>query len=1303
MSNIKQIEVKGVVYDVKDASAEPSIPGKGLSTNDYTNEDKAKLSALPSGSELDVELGGKVDKTPGKGLSTNDYDNNAKALVDALPTAIGGIQQTIQQIDELIPAQATPQNQLADKAFVNSSIGTATATFRGTFNLITDLSLTTSATREQIAATLLTAVSTADNNDYVFVQIPAADADPTVVSRVERYKFNGTSWAYEWSLNNSSFTASQWAAINSGITSADVSKLDALPTNTELQASLASKYQKPVSGIPASDLASGVIPDVSGFYSKPSTGIPKTDLAGEVQTSLGKADTAYQKPSNGIPATDLSSGVQTSLDKADTAIQPSDLTPITEVIPSAASNQNQLADKAFVNSSISTATATFRGTYNLVSDLHLTTSATREQVATALASEIATADNNDYCFVQIPTADATPSEIARVDRYKFDGTAWAYEWSLNNSSFTASQWAALNSGITSGLVSKLSDLPTNSELTNLLAGKQPTIDNNHKLDYSLVSNTPPSVPTPTSADENKVLGVTDPQGTLGWVPQTGGGGSANAVLYTQQSLTNSQKAQARENIGVLSPQITYTPSGDVNPSVTPANYATREEFNEVAGAIGEPLSETNSKRESVELTLVRDKFINPQGQVENSGNAAYSSPVFLKRGQTIRSVSNWGAAAISLTDATGSYYTPVVISGSGLTIAEYTALSDCYVALSGETRTMGADIETSTAELFEDVEQVGVESETEKSVPEFELVDDKFIGGNGSVGDDNRFCYTTPIFLQAGDTIEFDFIGGFNTASIAEVVIADKKYTAIETHAGDVASLTHETYTALADIWVALCGISIVNVTIGHATPKQVIVPLSEFLEGFEASSKDPYKDLDYFEIPIPKKATLNVVAEAFSTSKSDIVEAVIEYSDPYHNVNFSRNCTLTAQGSSSMSYIEKNQTLDFSDCKIKFGDWVAQDSFHLKAYYIDVFRGINNAMLNFAESVIRLKGCRSNRVLSSGTTSTDTGAGNFFTDFGTDALCHPDGFPVEVYLNGEYYGLFAWNLKKHRDNYSMNKNNAAHILMDGEMGSNEFWGGSVNWTKFEIRNPKGLVTMNGNDYDGEAPLELIDSTSTYYDSSNANHVRSAAVKASILSLAGARSSILALSTTEAQKAAFAEMFDVPMFLVYYVVSQVIDNYDGFYKNWIWTMYSGKAAPNFYDMDSLFGRYWNGTRVFHAPNWGDVQNYTDSNSISHLFVSLYADEIATLYGELREAKVFTIENILRYLRDWLERIGREALKRNIDEWPTLPSYRPTLESSEPVYQDGTDSRYGMYDSVERVGLWLAGRITYLDNKYGYTE
>ena len=54
----------------------------------------------------------------------------------------------------------------------------------------------------------------------------------------------------------------------------------------KLVSELTKKYEKPVNGIPAVDLASGVIPDVSGFYTKPASGIPASDLANNTLTSI---------------------------------------------------------------------------------------------------------------------------------------------------------------------------------------------------------------------------------------------------------------------------------------------------------------------------------------------------------------------------------------------------------------------------------------------------------------------------------------------------------------------------------------------------------------------------------------------------------------------------------------------------------------------------------------------------------------------------------------------------------------------------------------------------------------------------------------------------------------------------------------------------------------------------------------------------------------------------------------------------------------------------------------------------------
>lgn len=151
------------------------------------------------------------------------------------------------------------------------------------------------------------------------------------------------------------------------------------------------------------------------------------------------------------------------------------ITAIQALIPAEASANNQLADKNFVNSTVATSTATFRGNYNLIADLDLTTSATQAQISTALASAVNGADNNDYVFVQIPTSSEKPTEIIRIERYKFNSVEWRYEYSLNNSGFTASQWAAINSGINVGLVSKLNQLPDVSVMQAALNNKQNVI------------------------------------------------------------------------------------------------------------------------------------------------------------------------------------------------------------------------------------------------------------------------------------------------------------------------------------------------------------------------------------------------------------------------------------------------------------------------------------------------------------------------------------------------------------------------------------------------------------------------------------------------------------------------------------------------------------------------------------------------------------------------------------------------------------------------------------------------------------
>ena len=116
---------------------------------------------------------------------------------------IQALEQDVDDINDLIPNQTSTENQLADKNFVNSSIATSTATFRGTYDTLEELEAVT-----------------ADDNDYGFV----VSVDAVGNTLYARYKYttatDPASWVFEYYLNNSSFTADQWAAINSGVTKA---------------------------------------------------------------------------------------------------------------------------------------------------------------------------------------------------------------------------------------------------------------------------------------------------------------------------------------------------------------------------------------------------------------------------------------------------------------------------------------------------------------------------------------------------------------------------------------------------------------------------------------------------------------------------------------------------------------------------------------------------------------------------------------------------------------------------------------------------------------------------------------------------------------------------------------------------------------------------------------------------------------------------------------------------------------------------------------------------------------------------
>lgn len=436
-----------------------------------------------------------------------------------------------------------------------------------------------------------------------------------------------------------------------------------------------------------------------------------------------------------------------------------------------------------------------------------------------------------------------------------------------------------------------------------------------------------------------------------------------------------------------------------------------------------------------------------------------------------------------------------------------------------------------------------------------------------------------------------------------------------------------------------------------------------------------------------PALAYVNLVSKyGIPYTKTSNFKDWIEYYDPEADVYFVKRVRVNVQGQSSTQFPKRNVVMEFCEDEwlcdsvptIDFRGWVEQDAFHLKAFYTDWLRGVGIVGYQLYDEMEQLKPEEQNRIWKR--------AG---VEGRQNARCYPDGFPCALFLNGEYYGIYTWQLKKHRRNMAMEKKNPMHIHLDGNMGEDNFWNGTLKWTSFEVRNPKGLTDMEGQPYDGDAPKEIADGE----------------VKQAIVALSQRCNELKALRTQGASqeeiRQSMAEHFDVESMLNYLVFSTVVSNYDGFTKNWQWLTYDGQkwyVAP--YDLDCTFGNFHAGTFVFPAE-----YSYVDSDhtlslsrrGIATWFWDYYWDELCQRYAEVRDAGVISASHISQLLHNWHDRIGTPTYDA---EWPLWPK---CMCVSQTITNEGW-AEYNEWPDFYHIPTWKedrtfeAGDLCRLDNR-----
>lgn len=480
---------------------------------------------------------------------------------------------------------------------------------------------------------------------------------------------------------------------------------------------------------------------------------------------------------------------------------------------------------------------------------------------------------------------------------------------------------------------------------------------------------------------------------------------------------------------------------------------------------------------------------------------------------------------------------------------------------------------------------------------------------------------------------------------------------------------------------------------------------------GFNVKTPIDWSESSFIQIPEPRCAMINISnITSMPTTKKDNKKAFLEFWDMKGNY-FKKHAILNAQGNSSMVFVKKNVAIDLCDDewvgddtpKVRIGEWVPQDSFHMKAYYTDFFRGVGAASYKLYDQIVRTRGNMYDRPWKKALidmpkidTTTKSFGNPYIGDYSlltdTGARCFPDGFPVAVYLNGEFYGIFSFQLKKHRDNYHMDKSTAEHVHLDGTINYNILWNGNIVWgtgdNGFEVRNPKNLYAIGGNKYDADIKQEEIageDEVNAWIAAGQLpdgtvisskikkNLQMTAKVKKYIQDFANTINIIkAAASTYEASsktdedlktfKTVFEKYYDVENLIDYIIISDLIKNEDGFSKNWQWFTYGGiKWYVGLYDCDICYGAFWDGGRTTDVLT---SHLNTSLNLPTGYIIKYYVSELNARYKYLADMDIISANNVFNYIKDWTMRIGTSFYEEEYKKWNDSPCISDSVVRSE---------------------------------------
>ena len=336
---------------------------------------------------------------------------------------------------------------------------------------------------------------------------------------------------------------------------------------------------------------------------------------------------------------------------------------------------------------------------------------------------------------------------------------------------------------------------------------------------------------------------------------------------------------------------------------------------------------------------------------------------------------------------------------------------------------------------------------------------------------------------------------------------------------------------------------------------------------------------------------------------KSDERKITIKYESS--DVNFDVSAKIKIQGTSSIFFEKKNYNItlyqdnEYKDKKkIDVGKgWGAQSKYCLKANWIDKTHSRNIVSARIAAKIQEKYG--------------------LFNDLPNNGLI--DGYPVEIYSNNEFLGLYTWNIPKSDWMWGLDEDNPNNLALVGD-----------DWTD-QVLFYKEITDLDKSKWEveiGEENQETIDKFNRLLN-------------------------FVANSTDEEFKKDFELYLNKDATFNYIAMMDVMEATDNYGKNMAMVTYDGKIwYPSLYDLDSTWGTNTSGDLL-------DSYDYIAENLGNNLItrtIKCFANEYATRWFELRKS-ILKEANIIKEFEKFEDSIPKETFEKEEERWgEAIPGY-----------------------------------------------